>query len=297
MKSREEIFAEFIDKNVLINETNEDDLIPSGQIIELSEEDLKNLDKAHEDLFEYQLFQRKITEVRLNLSSYFEAIILLEEKLKKAPRSQRMAIQKDSFVNLNRHLTNFTASFKSLIYDFLEEHRLPKIYGKNSEEVNKFTRKTNEWYNTNMSYRFLMKLRDFAIHYDFPIHSLGFDYDLNKHSEDVIEKVNCNVKFCKSHLLSNSKFRKQIIKQDLSSYNHEFPVNPILNGVQSIIDEIMPFLIDLSNGRYKESADLIISYYAKFKNPKYVSYGLVKKDLGLNSKILENEIANEIKKY
>lgn len=289
-----EVLAEKINKCVIINQTNKDDSTQEGEIFEISDNELEQLDLAHRDIYEYQLFKRKVQEIRLNFSSFHELITFYEKKLKEFDLSKRDEIHKEMFVNFNRVLTNFAASLKSFIDDFLVKNQLPKIYGINSTELETFKKQTSIWYDSNISYKFLIRLRDYAIHYNFPIYSIEPIYDLDKYSGKVVN-VEITPYFNKEKLLKNSKFKNKL-EPDLLSYNTIFPVIPMLDRIVPILNQFESVLIDLSGERYKKSAQLILSFYNRFTSPTSVLYGKIPMSSDFKATKLEHELCYEIQK-
>jgi len=291
-KSLAEVLAENINKNVIINQTNQDDSTQEGEIIQINDEELDHLISAHKDVYEYQLFKRKILENKLNHSNFYELIAFYERKLKESELSVRDDIHKELYVNLNRVFTNFTASLKSFIDDFLIKKHLPKIYGKESKELEIFKKQTNIWYDTIFSYKFLMRIRDYAIHYDFPIFSVAPVYDLDKQTGKILN-IKINSFFNKEKLLKNSTLKSKL-ESDLKTYNIIFPVSPILEKIIPVLDQIESILISLSDGRYEESAKIILSFYNKFSSPKSVLFGKVPVSEEFSATKLEYELSQEI---
>jgi hypothetical protein len=207
MNSLAEQLGLLVGKMVMINLTNKDDSTDEGQVLEINSTEIALLLSAHKDIYEFQLFQKKVREIKLNNLSYFNLISTYNEKLKTCPLESRIQMQKESYIDFNRVLTNFVTSLKSFTDDFLTKNKLPKIYGKDSDQINDFKTKLNHWYDSELSYKFLIRLRDFAIHYDFPISSINFNYTFDDTGTAI--EVNCSPEFNKDKLLANSTFRKK----------------------------------------------------------------------------------------
>ncbi|CAG9623156.1 hypothetical protein [Sutcliffiella rhizosphaerae] len=65
----------------------------------------------------------------------------------------------------NRLLINFLSSLQMFI-DYGERHN-KKHFGK--EKMKEFQKKTNDFYDNHISYRFMVLLRNYALHYGFPL--------------------------------------------------------------------------------------------------------------------------------
>lgn len=205
-----------------------------------------------------------------------------------------MEVQKEAYIEVNRVFTNFVASFKSFIEDSLVNHLLPKIYGKGSKQIKTFKLKTNNWYDCNFSYRFLMRVRDFAIHHDLPIYEIRVGLTPDEKSS-YPKSVRIIPMFVKSYLLKNKTIKSKL-GEDLEKYNNAFPVKPILTSITVILDEIMATLVKISNGKYLSSANDVLEYENRFKEPFEVWFGFVEAHTDFRLVKLESENAKKIKK-
>jgi len=291
-KKMESYRKDFGNKWVLLNNEISDGIIKK-QVIEITESDAKELDKYQANIFEYQLLNRKLLTVKNNLVDYDRIIEVYRKKLKETKITESMKIQKEAYIEVNRVFTNFVTSLKSFVDDFLLKHLLPKIYGRDSKQVETFKLKTNEWYDKVFSYKLLMRMRDFAIHHDLPIYEVKIGLTPDDKT-DFPEIVNITPMFVKSYLFKNRTLKSKL-EEDLKSYNEVFPVQPILDSIESILDEIMECLIDVSNGKYVLSANKILEFHNKFSEPREIWYGFVKSHDSYNLVKLESENANEIK--
>lgn len=288
----EEIIKCHTGEKILINETNETDSIVSGQIIKLTQHQITELETAHEAIYEFQRFYRKFKEVELNLADYYGTLAFYEKQQEQCLVSQRVAYQKASYINVNRVFSNFLTSFNSLIYDYLISYWLPKLYGKKSRELKDFIAKTNDWFDNKTSYRIIVLLRDFSVHYDLPIFTLSYNIDI----QNSLPKAECIPKFSKDHLLKNGKFRRKIGNY-IDGYNLLFPVKYILDEVQKNLQYTIKFFLKTSKGKYKKSAESILNYKNKFDSPKSISFGEVTKKAEIDTKVLEYKLSEEILQY
>jgi len=285
---------DYSNKWVLLNSKIENG-VQKNQVIEITKDEANEIEVHQENILEYQLIYRKYLTVRNNLIDIYRVIEEFQCKILKVKITKSMDTQKEAYIEINRVFINFVTSLKSFVEDFLLNNFLPKIYGKNSEQVKRFRAKTNELYDSELSYKFLMRIRDFAVHYELPIYYLEVGLT-PKNMSDFPESVRIEPMFVKEHLFKNKTFKSKLIN-DLKSYNKKFPVRPILNSIRKILDEVIESILSLDNGKYKSSANKILEFEYRFKEPNEVWYGLVHADKPYNLTKLESENAKKINKY
>lgn len=267
-----------------------------GQVFFVSEELLEEIREAHEHIFEFIFLERKVREIKLNLADYFHHVHLTIEKLKISPESDIENIQKEAFIDINRVFTNFVVSFKSLIDDFLVKKLIPKIYGNNSEEHNKFKTLTSQWYDSNIFYKFLMRIRDYAVHVYHPITSISYDMNFDETVNPIEYQINCTPFFVKKNLFESETFKSKL-EDDLVGYNDKFPVAPILDGIRPVLDNILSAVICLHPDRYMVPARLLAKHFHRYANPIRVSFGTVVRrgdELLMQTDFMEGAAADRI---
>lgn len=269
----EEILRQLEGQFFVLNQVSDRRDYFDGQVFPVHQQEIASIKEAHDIIFEYIFLERKIREIELNLADYFHHVNLTVKKLKDCPESAIESIQKEAFIDINRVFTNFVVSLKSLIDDFLVKKLIPKIYGKDSPEHVQFKKLTSYWYDSSLPYKFLMRIRDYAVHVYHPITSISYDMDFDEIASPNYE-VTCTPNFVKAKLFESDTMRKKL-EADLAGYNDKFPVEPILEGIRPIISQILPAIICLSPDRYKEPAQFVSGWYHRFENPRRVSFGTV----------------------
>ncbi len=287
----EKVFKNFYGKYILYNETNESDSILSGNILEISKANYKDLHESSLLISEFNFFKRKVEEIKMNYHSVINCENYWSESLSLVEGHKVNSYHERVYIDFNRKLTNFLVSLKTLINDLILIRKLPKIFGKGSQEVENFRNITREWYDKYFEYRFLFRLRDFAVHVDFPINSVKFDYNYDETKEPKRTLV-INATFVKSHLLSNIEFESKL-KNDLKLYNSTFPVSNLLKNIDFIFDEILKAIIQISGKRYINAAEVLNHYFYKIPSPKSVSFGTIYED-GPNTRLINIDAVNYI---
>jgi len=238
---------------IILNETSQEFGMAVGGVKPISKETHDILKNACSILYEFNLFKRKTEELRLNYESILNSEQSWISKLSTSEGEKSTALQEPIFIDINRRLTNFIVSLKTLIEDLLIKHKLPKIF--DTDKVENFKKIVSMWYDSKISYKFFIRLRDYAVHYNLPIQIVRFNYDFDKEREIPIN-VNYTVEFRKSSLFNNSTFKSKL-EDDLRSYNHTFPLYPFLDEINFIFDEILIAILNISDGRYLDAVNLI----------------------------------------
>ena len=250
-----EMYTKLENSFVILNEKSEEFGIAEGGILPISENIYTELKQANEILYEFNLFKRKTQEVKLNYQSILDSENEWTSVLTDNKGDSSTLFQEQIFIDVNRRVSNFIVSLKSLVDDLLIKHKLPSIFG--NDAVEHFKKKVSSWYDTKLSYKFFIRLRDFAVHYDLPIQIVSFSYDYDEERDSQIQ-VQFEIKFRKETLLNNSTFDSKL-GLDLKLYNNTFPLMPFLEEIEFIFDEILKAIISISDSRYMKACLLYTS--------------------------------------
>lgn len=272
-----QMYSDLLGKNVLVNKNSTTNEFFNGEVILINDQVFKQMEIHYKVLYEFVLFRRKIEELRENYSLVFKADETWKNKLEKLEGQDLDNIKEKVFIDINRLLNNFIVSFKTLMADILEKHKLPKIFGENSEELNQFKLKTNEWYEKYFSYRFFTRLRDFSVHYDLPLQIVGITADFS--GERKID-ININLLFKKSVLLQFKDIKNKF-KVEFETFNEEFELKPILEEFGFFFSDLYKILIKISGNRYLTPAKYFKTHINQFSNPITVSYGKMTSNSGI----------------
>ncbi len=294
-KELAKIFSSLEGKYILYNETSESPDMAVGGLVPISKRKHDELASADKLIHEFLFFYRKVEELKMNYKAILESDSYWQKRLELNPGQSQINLQQDVFIDTNRKLTNFIVSLKSFIDDLLIKRKLPQIFGENSAAIRTFKQRTNYWYDHKFAYKFLIRLRDFAVHYDFPVQIVNCKYDFDKSKTNPLN-VKVITKFRKSTLLKNSEFRRKL-DFELSGYNEEFPLHPILKQIEFIFDDILATLISVSGERYVRPANLFLDGYNSMPNPGTVSFGRMTRSgrqVGPDTNILNVDLASVI---
>lgn len=294
----EEMYTSVIGRYILQNENNTTNDMAKGGILLISAQELTEMELHYEVLNEFVLFRRKIEELRTNYKLLLNADITWEKKLEKLHGQDLVQIQEKIFIDINRRLNNFIVSFKTLMADILEKHKLPKIFGADSDELKAFKLKTNDWYNNQFSYRFFTRLRDYSVHYNIPLQIANFKVNFDKEKEKQLT-VRMNLSFRKSTLLEFKEI-KRIFEKEFEQFDNEFELKPLLKDFNFLFDELYQTIVKISGNRYLTPAMFFKRQIERFTNPITVSFGTVVSD-GVNvnpqTKVINSLAVEEILKY
>lgn len=258
---------------------------------EISLEVYENLRKATITLYEYKYFERKLREIQLNFQEYFDKVKYYENWLIENGFQKFNSELDNVYIDINRVFINFITSLKVFMEHL--ENRLRKKYGKDSIQVQKFKKITNRNYDQYFSYRLFIRLRNYSIHYGYPIQNINFSNDYKDKQYRLIPS------FDKAKLLEHDELRRKL-RYDLNLRNKTFPVEHQMLEIQKCLRTILTEILEIENERYDESADLIIKYHLGSKTQENVAFGYAKYDeinnrIGWLKSMLEIDIAKKIK--
>jgi hypothetical protein len=139
---------------------------------ELSEREYAEYLEASAGLVRFVDDQQQFNLVR---ESFGEYKILVERYAQKYARRPRLnhAVQGEISNRVNSKLRNFFSEFRAFL-DYTETH-LKTCYGEHSKEFKDFKAACSREYDSNVSYRFVYKLRSYAQHSDVPINNVSIE--------------------------------------------------------------------------------------------------------------------------
>jgi hypothetical protein len=267
--------------------------IPSvlEEITTMNAEEILN---AGHILHEFEYFQRRKEEIELNLNDFLRTISRYEKFFKEEKENRKKInfdYKRKAFVDINRALINYISSFKSFVEHISNE--LTKYYTKDSDQYKEFTTLTRELYDNNFCYKLLIRLRDFAVHSNYPIQAVHF---VREH--DGLRGYNyiVNVQFRKSFFLKN-KALKQKIGKELNGYDELFDVIPFVNDLMPLINNLFVKFINLHKDYFMDSVVLIQNLKNKFhKTIGITQYEFEGSMMGQETKIIPIEMSEDFLK-
>jgi hypothetical protein len=191
--------------------TNRDKELPKP-IKEITKELSNEIKQAYIILHEFDYFQRRLLELKFNRNDFFRTISRYEKLYREDEESSSLGYdyKRKGFVDINRAFINYTSCLKLFVEHILND--LKAEFGKKSDKHNELVKFTNNLYDEYLSYRLLIRLRDFALHRRYPIQSVHYGREITKSNNYKV-----NVQFNKSIFLGNTKLNK-IFKNDFKAY-------------------------------------------------------------------------------
>lgn len=235
-------------------------------IFEINKEEYDNLLKSTNEIHEFRYYQRKILEIQLNYDDYISRVMHYEKELIKLNEEERVSQLDVAYVDINRAVINFTASFKFFLDHF--EGMLIHKYSNTSDEVIKFKNINSANYNSMFAHRLLYYLRNYSQHQDYPIYNLGFTIDY-MNGKPIKSKITPLLD--KKELLQSKYLKK--IHPDIERMNTTFPLEHQMLEIQKYITKLLDVIIEVEFHKLKPVAENIIYYHSKAKNRMNVGFG------------------------
>lgn len=242
-------------------------------IRELSEIEVATLRKANKILYEYQYHLRRMREISNNFVDFQKTLSFYENTLSE---KRDIAIDEDFmdliFVDVNRTMNNFISSLK-LFVEHLEK-RLKSKYGEESVKFKNFKSLTRSLYHQYFSYRFLINLRDYGVHYNFPIDRITQLSDLG--DSPGVYKVELFVEFSTEKLLKDKKFRSRL-GADLRRYNNTFPVKFVMQEIMTPLQELFDGFMKIEGEYFFEQSEIVFLFAKENTRSVKSSFGQIVK--------------------
>jgi hypothetical protein len=219
----------------------------------LSENEFQAYCEASAYLMDFSRNQQLYRMVLLNYEDFLKIVIKYSDDYKRDPSNVNLPIMEKIFVDINRYLLNFLSSVRT----FLDhtETKLKTEYGNDSIQVSKFKNACSIEYDSNFSYRFLYKLRNYSQHCGLPIE--GFSLKSKEEPEFSGNITNSLIiKFRRDGLLKFDGWGSKI-KQEISALPEEFNVIHNVDKFYKSLDKINNFLIKENSSELIKRAEYI----------------------------------------
>lgn len=154
----------------------------------------------------------------------------------------------------NRLILNVIMGFKFFLDN--AETYLKRNYGKESTVLTEFIKLTNDYFDKSFAYRFLSKLRNYAIHLGFPLEVIHLDIDFNKENPE-------NSGHTFQFILDIEKLKAEkdlfgsIVYKDLLKINEDFDLIPLINELTHHITNIQKHIYRVESETLNEAIDNI----------------------------------------
>lgn len=263
------------------------------ELVEISEPEYLNLLSDLRKVYEFMYYKRRIREIKMNIDAFFEAKRYYTEIYEKSySKTIYFDYKEEAFVELNRCLINFISSFKSFVEHC--ESKIKKIFGDSSEQSKEFKTLLSELFDNNFSYRFLIKLRDYAVHIGYPIEYVSFvNYIFSPSNTDNWYEVQTLVS--KDKLLSSGVFNARI-KGEIELEKDPFDISLYIFKVYRLIWQVFRKTIQMATDEFIIPANRLIQLSQKY-NQDNLCITMPKIELGrinFDSKNLPIQLAKEI---
>ena len=152
----------------------------------------------------------------------------------------------------NQKLANILSSFRTY-QDYLK-HKISEILGDESTEFNTFDKILSEIYDSNFSYRFFCRLRNYIQHYELPIRMISYDGKLM--NEEPIEWAQfVNLKLDRDMLL---KFKGwSTVKEEIIKLPDFFEIKPLINDYFNSLNIIHSKMRDVLQIQYTKKKSIL----------------------------------------
>lgn len=207
---------------------------------------LKNIDS-------YLFLKRKRIEIENNAKDFLNYF----NKVSKNATNRKYVQSYDIdplFIDFNRLFINFSTSIRVLTS--MIEELIKTSYDKTDIEFTEFDQLRKNFYDSFFSYRFLYHIRNFSLHFQYPIHYVHIEF--TDYQMDKPRKSEVMVMFCKEHLLRDKKFASKMVK-DLDKYGDEFPAVPIIKEVMNWLKDYFKKFILIERKKYFETFKVLES--------------------------------------
>ncbi len=227
-------------KEELINYINED-------TFEFIKKDSEIIKKAHSQLIVYNYFNSNYIEYSDFIKKTSNIPVTIDI---------RFLTSSSLLLQANKLIFNLLFSFKF----FIDNTRafLTRKYRDNTEIISNYELLINEHYDNHFYYRFLTKLRDYAVHIGFPLQGLTFSAEKNElNPEKMIGKIQLLIEL---ELIKKEKSTFKKMDKELLVLADDIDLNPLINSLIKSIDQIQSYVYSIQKKRnrrlYRKSRNI-----------------------------------------
>lgn len=253
-----------------------------NEIRPLTNKDIEGYETQKNILMEFVNDFALVEYVRLNYESFMELLNETVMNVAKEPSFMGSYPFKTFSFILNTRILNYMMSVKTLL-DHMETS-INRRYGGTSTELAEFKALTANEFDSNFSYRFMYKLRNFVQHCGMP----PLSYKISKSHDETSSTINVElfVYFMRDELIRGfSKWGAQV-KADLIQMDESFPIMPIFNEhINSIFKVYILFHEKYHMAKTLKAKEYLINFIGEkedYIDDEYIIVKLKKTDTGLN---------------
>lgn len=221
---------------------------------ELTEPEYEEYKKAAGRLADFSSSQHLYAIVALNYDDYGNILKQYGRNYAENPRAVNWITMEKMVLNINRHLLNFLSAVRT----FLDhtETKLKRHYGSNSHRYKRFKDACSQAYDTNFSYRFLYRLRNFAQHCGLPLGTLTLhSAETPPHSGHV--QYSLQVKFNRDELLLERDLWGNQLMKEIEGLPKQFEITPHITETMKCLEKINLTVIEDDLPQLLQSAEYI----------------------------------------
>lgn len=235
-------------------------------IRELNNTEYEEYERAITCLTDFSSELQLFTIVDMNYKDYENILNQYFEEYSNLP-SMRISHIEHMNLNINRYIMNFLSSVR--IYLAHQETNLKKKNGKDSQKVKLFEKACNKAYDSNFSYRFLYKLRNYTQHFGMPVGEISLQESLGPDSGDIHNSI--EVKFNRDELLRYDKWGKKL-KSEIQELPTTFKITPHVTVMMKCIEKINFTLIEDDLPNLIKSAEYVKQLITDIKDKSGIPY-------------------------
>ena len=189
---------------------------------EISKDRYNELRKHNQVVFFQLLFEEQYQICKLNFMDYWQGLFSISENFRLNSSYDRKSMILPS-LEINQRIINILSSMRS--YEDHTSEKLSALFGKDSEQYNKFKEIDGELYEAFFSYRFLKRLRNYVQHKDLPIKKVGYplvslSFEPRQIAFTISPKMN------KSALIKGKSWGK--VQTEIECMYENIDINPIM---------------------------------------------------------------------
>lgn len=237
--------------------------------------------------------------VRLNYESLMELLSETITKVSKEPSFIGSYPFKNFPFLLNTRILNYMMSVKTLL-DHMETS-INRRFGKDSTEFVEFKALTANEFDSNFSYRFMYKLRNFVQHCGMPPLSYTISKSLDETSSTL--SIELIVYFMRDELIRGFSKWGRLVKDDLTQMDESFPIMPIFNEhINAIFKVYILFNEKYHITKALKAKEYIINFIGEksdYIGDEYIIAKLKKTESGLsiNKKTIPTSVFEKISDF
>jgi hypothetical protein len=229
---------------------------------ELSREEYEKYVDARRLVATFEDSYMKFTMTRRSYSEYISLLRAYDETYsseRHLTEIQAMATKQE----VNRRLRGFLTELRSFV-----DHATAKLedeYGKEADEVQSFLKERSQIFDSSPSYRFVNKLRDYALHRNVAIQSMTYRTELNRESGEAQSFLSFHV--LRDELLQASFNWTKHVPPYLNTLPERFKIDPHIEIARYDLEKIHVAFVATKLPKIKEAANYINELASSVEEP------------------------------